>query len=141
MSVTDIIQVLLTFLFLLLQNILPLCPVVPAVLQLLLLDTRCGSTAAVQSPIFVSLIFVYLCGDVLLQGVLTGAPVFSLQQEVSVVAEEEMQLDGGPSPPPVQYEGPAFPPEASCGLPAQDQAPVLGPSQQRDPLEERLVEW
>lgn len=107
-----------------------------------------SSTAAVtgtdetSSLIFVSLIFVYLCGDVLLQGALIGAPVFSLQQEeVSAVAEEEMQLDGGPSPPPVQYEGPAFPPEASCGLPAQDHAPVLGPSQQKDPLEERLVEW
>lgn len=68
--------------------------------------------------------------------------MFSLQQEeVSAVAEEEVQLDGGPSPPPVQYEGPAFPPEASCGLPTQDQAPILGPSQQRDPLEDRLVEW
>ncbi|XP_023150358.2 protein TALPID3 isoform X3 [Amphiprion ocellaris] len=64
-----------------------------------------------------------------------------IQQEVSVEAEEEVLLDGGPSPPPVLYQGPAFPPQASSGLPAQDQVSVPGIEQQRDALETRLVEW
>ncbi|XP_073340428.1 protein TALPID3 isoform X3 [Pagrus major] len=60
------------------------------------------------------------------------------QEEVSVVGEEVVELDGGPSPPPVLYQGPVFPPLAP---PAQDQASDLGLNQQRDILENRLVEW
>lgn len=69
-------------------------------------------------------------------------PPFLLQlEEVSVVGEEAVELDGGPSPPPVLYQGPVFPPQAPSGLPAQDQASPLGLSLQRDALEERLVDW
>lgn len=57
------------------------------------------------------------------------------------MTEEAVQLDGGPSPPPVLYQGPVFPPQAHSNLPSQDQVSVLGLSQQRDALENRLVEW
>ncbi|KAM8737768.1 protein TALPID3 isoform 3-T3 [Acanthopagrus schlegelii] len=63
------------------------------------------------------------------------------QEEVSVVGEEVVELDGGPSPPPVLYQGPVFPPQAPPALPARDQAFNLGLNQQRDILENRLVEW
>lgn len=55
--------------------------------------------------------------------------------------KEVLQLDGGSLPPLVQYEGPAFPPQARRALPAQDQTPILGVGPLRDPLEEQLVEW
>lgn len=55
--------------------------------------------------------------------------------------EEAVELDGGPSPPPVLYQGPIFSPQAPSALPAQDQVPVLGTALQRDVLETRLVEW
>ncbi|XP_067469523.1 protein TALPID3 isoform X4 [Thunnus thynnus] len=64
-----------------------------------------------------------------------------VQEEVSVVGEEAVELDGGPSPPPVLYQGPVFPPQARSALPAQEQASVLGSGPQRDALENRLVEW
>ncbi|XP_039905727.1 protein TALPID3 isoform X2 [Simochromis diagramma] len=64
-----------------------------------------------------------------------------VQQEVSVSGEEAVELDGGPSPPPVLYQGPIFPPQAPSALPAQDQVPILGTALQRDVLETRLVEW
>ncbi|XP_035767860.1 protein TALPID3 isoform X4 [Neolamprologus brichardi] len=64
-----------------------------------------------------------------------------VQQEVSVSGEEAVELDGGPSPPPVLYQGPIFPPQAPSAPPAQDQVPVLGTALQRDVLETRLVEW
>ncbi|KAM7376584.1 hypothetical protein PAMP_006308 [Pampus punctatissimus] len=64
-----------------------------------------------------------------------------VQEEVSVVGEEAVELDGGPSPPPVLYQGPVFPPQACSALPAQEQASMLGPNPQRDALENRLVEW
>ncbi|XP_008275355.1 protein TALPID3 [Stegastes partitus] len=67
--------------------------------------------------------------------------VADVVQEPSVEAEEEVLLDGGPSPPPVLYQGPAFPPQARSALPAQDQVSVPGIEQQRDALETRLVEW
>ncbi|XP_076605677.1 protein TALPID3 isoform X2 [Chaetodon auriga] len=65
----------------------------------------------------------------------------SVQEEVSVVGEEVVELDGGPSPPPVLYQGPVFPPQASAASPDQDQASVLDINLQRDVLENRLVEW
>uniref|UniRef100_A0AAQ6IIY5 Protein TALPID3 n=1 Tax=Anabas testudineus TaxID=64144 RepID=A0AAQ6IIY5_ANATE len=64
-----------------------------------------------------------------------------VQEEVSVVGEEAVELDGGPSPPPVLYQGPHFPPQAPCVPPAQDQGPILVFGQHRDALEDRLVEW
>ncbi|XP_063353181.1 protein TALPID3 isoform X3 [Pelmatolapia mariae] len=67
--------------------------------------------------------------------------VIDVVQEVSVSGEEAVELDGGPSPPPVLYQGPVFPPQAPSDLPAQDQVPVLGTALQRDVLESRLVEW
>lgn len=63
------------------------------------------------------------------------------QEEVSVVGEEAVELDGGPSPSPVLYQGPVFPPQTRSALPAQEQATVLGLDPQRDALENRLVEW
>lgn len=57
------------------------------------------------------------------------------------MGEEVVELDGGPSPPPVLYQGPVFPPQAPPALPAQDQASDLGLNQQRNILENRLVEW
>lgn len=67
------------------------------------------------------------------------------QEEEEEMEEREekqvLQLDGGSLPPPVQYEGPAFPPQAGRVLPAQDQTPILGVGPLRDPLEEQLVEW
>ncbi|XP_074484717.1 protein TALPID3-like isoform X2 [Sebastes fasciatus] len=64
-----------------------------------------------------------------------------IQEEMSVVSEEVLELDGGPSPPPVLYQGPVFPPQARSALPVQDQASVLGLNLHRDALEDRLVEW
>lgn len=58
-----------------------------------------------------------------------------------MVGEEAVELDGGPSPPPVLYQGPHFPPQAPCVPPAQDQGPILVFGQHRDALEDRLVEW
>lgn len=58
-----------------------------------------------------------------------------------MVGEEAIELDGGPSPPPVLYQGPLFPPQAPSALPAQDTGPIQGLDQQRDALENRLVEW
>ncbi|XP_049917868.1 protein TALPID3 isoform X6 [Epinephelus moara] len=63
------------------------------------------------------------------------------QEEVSVVGEEALELDGGPSPPPVLYQGPVFPPQAPSALPAQDQGSIPGLNPQTDALENRLVEW
>ncbi|XP_069573199.1 protein TALPID3 [Brachyistius frenatus] len=64
-----------------------------------------------------------------------------VQEEESVVGEEAVELDGGPTAPPVVYQGPVFPPQAPSALPAQYQVPVLAIDQQRDILENRLVEW
>ncbi|KAM6917144.1 protein TALPID3 isoform 2-T2 [Lycodopsis pacificus] len=63
------------------------------------------------------------------------------QEELSFKGEEEVQLDGGPSPPPVLYQGPVFPPQTRSALPPQDQGSVLDLNLQRDILENRLVEW
>ncbi|XP_070697779.1 protein TALPID3 [Pempheris klunzingeri] len=68
-------------------------------------------------------------------------PLSAVGEEVSAVGEEAVELDGGPSPLPVLYQGPVFPPQARPALPAQNQAPILGPNLQRDALENRLVEW
>ncbi|XP_039993381.1 protein TALPID3 [Xiphias gladius] len=79
------------------------------------------------------------------ENVFPGADFLSVadvvQEEVSVVGEEAVELDGGPSPPPVLYQGPVFPPQARSTLPGQDQASILDTNQQRDALENRLVEW
>ena len=58
-----------------------------------------------------------------------------------MVGEEAVELDGGPSPAPFMYQGPAFPPRACSAILAQGQASILDTDQQRDTLEERLVEW
>lgn len=67
------------------------------------------------------------------------------QEEEEELEEGEenrvLQLDGGSLLPPVQYEGPAFPPQAGRALPAQDQTPILGVGTLKDPLEDQLVEW
>ncbi|XP_023257157.1 transcription factor SPT20 homolog, partial [Seriola lalandi dorsalis] len=63
------------------------------------------------------------------------------EEEVSVVGEEAVELDGGLSPPPVLYQGPVFPPQARSALPAQGQTSTLDTDHQRDALENRLVEW
>ncbi|KAG8013025.1 Protein TALPID3 [Nibea albiflora] len=62
-------------------------------------------------------------------------------EEAGLVGEEVVQLDGGPSPPPVLYQGPVFPPQARSALHAQDEASVLGLNLQRNALETRMVEW
>nr|XP_046268461.1 protein TALPID3 isoform X2 [Scatophagus argus] len=64
-----------------------------------------------------------------------------VQEELSVVGEEVVELDGGPSPPLVLYQGPVFPPQAPSVLPAQDHTSFEGLNQRRDALESRLVEW
>ncbi|XP_026164190.1 protein TALPID3 isoform X2 [Mastacembelus armatus] len=64
-----------------------------------------------------------------------------IQQEVSIEGEEAVELDGVPSPPPVLYQGPVFPPQTGPALPAQDETSILGLNHQRDALEHRLVEW
>ncbi|KAK9534303.1 hypothetical protein VZT92_009354 [Zoarces viviparus] len=63
------------------------------------------------------------------------------QEELSFKGEEEVQLDGGPSPPPVLCQGPVFPPQTRSALAPQDQGSVLDLNLQRDVLENRLVEW
>lgn len=64
------------------------------------------------------------------------------EEEVKEREEKEvLQLEGGSLPPPVQYDGPVFPPQPGCVLPAQNQTPILGVGPLRDPLEEQLVEW
>ncbi|KAF7649544.1 hypothetical protein LDENG_00139900, partial [Lucifuga dentata] len=64
------------------------------------------------------------------------------EEEVSVLAGGVVELDSGPSPPPpVRYQGPVFPPQAPPGLPAWEQASVLGSVQQQEALESRLVDW
>lgn len=63
-----------------------------------------------------------------------------VEENVEEKEEVEMvQLEGGLQAPPVQYEGPAFPPQA--GRVPQNQTPILGVCQLRDPLEQQLVEW
>ncbi|XP_047183260.1 protein TALPID3 isoform X3 [Scophthalmus maximus] len=64
-----------------------------------------------------------------------------VQEELSVLGEEAVELDGCPSPPAFQYQGPVFPPQAYSALLAQDKASVPDTGQRRDPLESRLVEW
>ncbi|KAM6912796.1 protein TALPID3 [Xenentodon cancila] len=67
----------------------------------------------------------------------------AVQEEVSQVGEEAVVLDGRPSPAPVLYHGPAFPPEALTSCLAENQTPVLDVDvdQEQDVLEERLVKW
>ncbi|KAM6968590.1 LOW QUALITY PROTEIN: protein TALPID3 [Tautogolabrus adspersus] len=64
-----------------------------------------------------------------------------IQEEVTVGGEEEVQLAGGPSPPPVLYQGPVFPPTCPSAPPSQDQTSVLGLHLQRELMENQLVEW
>ncbi|XP_041810325.1 protein TALPID3 isoform X2 [Chelmon rostratus] len=80
------------------------------------------------------------------ESVFPGADFLSVadsvqQEEVSVVGEEAVELDGGPSPPPVLYQGPVFPPQAPSALPERVQASALGLNLHTDVLENRLVEW
>ncbi|KAM4724020.1 protein TALPID3 isoform 2-T2 [Anableps anableps] len=63
------------------------------------------------------------------------------QEEKSDVGEEAVVLEGGPSPAPVQYHSPAFPPEAPPTRCAENVTPVVAHSRPQDILENRLVEW
>lgn len=74
---------------------------------------------------------------------ISSHPIDSLfqQEELSLEGEEEVQLDGGPSPPPVLYQGPVFPPQTRSVLHTTDQVSVRDLDLQRDVLENRLVEW
>ncbi|CAJ1074934.1 protein TALPID3 isoform X6 [Xyrichtys novacula] len=74
--------------------------------------------------------------------VFPGTDFLSVTDVIQEVrAGVEVELDGGPSPPPVLYQGPVFPPQVPPTLPLQDQAPLHQPDLQRDLLETRLVEW
>ncbi|XP_024126616.1 protein TALPID3 isoform X3 [Oryzias melastigma] len=64
-------------------------------------------------------------------------PPDNTQEEASGVTEEALVLDGGPTPSPVLYHGPAFPPTALSPPTAQD----LSVGRQQASLEARLVEW
>ncbi|XP_011488426.1 protein TALPID3 isoform X2 [Oryzias latipes] len=66
-----------------------------------------------------------------------AVPPDNHQEEGSGLTEEALVLDGGPSPTPVLYHGPAFPPAAPSSPAAQDPAV----SQQQVSLEARLMEW
>jgi len=63
------------------------------------------------------------------------------QEELSCEEEEEVQLDGGPAPPLVLYQGPVFPPQTRSAPQDQDQASLLDLKLQGDVLENRVVEW
>ncbi|XP_043998631.1 protein TALPID3 isoform X2 [Gambusia affinis] len=63
------------------------------------------------------------------------------QEENSDVGEEVVVLEGGPSPAPVRYHTPAFPPEAPSSRRAEIVTPVVGGGRTQDILENRLVEW
>ncbi|MED6289974.1 hypothetical protein CHARACLAT_008328 [Characodon lateralis] len=63
------------------------------------------------------------------------------QEDKSDVGEEAVMLEGGPSPAPVQYHSPAFPPEAPSSRCVETVKPVVTRSQPQDILENRLVEW
>lgn len=65
----------------------------------------------------------------------------TLQEENSDVGEEVVVLEGGPSPAPVRYHTPAFPPEAPSSRRAEIVTPVVGGGRTQDILENRLVEW
>lgn len=52
-----------------------------------------------------------------------------------------VQLEGGPPPPSVLYQGPSFPPRTCNALPSQDQAQILALKPQMDGLDNRLLEW
>lgn len=56
--------------------------------------------------------------------------------DLSEVGEGAVELDGGPSLPAVQYEGPVFPPQTFLDLPAHHQNPIPDLT-----LESRLVDW
>ncbi|XP_077395890.1 protein TALPID3 [Festucalex cinctus] len=66
--------------------------------------------------------------------------VADLEQEESIVGEEEeaLHLDGAPPPPPALYQGPPFPPEKRTTIPPprRSSAPNLD-----DDLLERMVQW
>lgn len=57
------------------------------------------------------------------------------------VPPDVVQLDGGPAPPPVQYQGPLFPPQAPPPLSSPDQVSLLGSDLNSDTLENHLVDW
>ncbi|XP_029983078.1 protein TALPID3 isoform X2 [Sphaeramia orbicularis] len=71
-----------------------------------------------------------------------------IEQEVT---QDVVQLDGGPAPPPVRYQGPLFPPQvpppqapppqAPPPLSSPDQVCLLGSHLSSDTLESHLVDW
>ncbi|XP_036006963.1 protein TALPID3 isoform X3 [Fundulus heteroclitus] len=63
------------------------------------------------------------------------------QEEKSEVGEEAVVLEGSPSPAPVQYHSPAFPPEVPSSRCDDIVNPGMARSQPHDMLENRLVEW
>ncbi|XP_073683653.1 protein TALPID3 [Garra rufa] len=53
--------------------------------------------------------------------------------------DSPIELNGLPSPPAAMYHGPAFPPQPSQSTPLTE--PILSTIQQRETLENRLVDW
>lgn len=58
-----------------------------------------------------------------------------------LLEKDLLQLEGSPSPAPVPYQGPLFPPQAPAPNPVQDQAPDPDFCLYSDALENRLVQW
>ncbi|XP_052001691.1 protein TALPID3 [Xyrauchen texanus] len=66
--------------------------------------------------------------------------VADISQETHIgVPDSPIELNGLPSPPAALYHGPAFPPQPSQSTPLTE--PILNNIQQRETLENRLVDW
>ncbi|XP_016133657.1 protein TALPID3 [Sinocyclocheilus grahami] len=61
------------------------------------------------------------------------------QETNSGLPDSPIELNGLPSPPAALYHGPAFPPQPSLSTPLTE--PILSTIQQRETLENRLVDW
>ncbi|XP_067312012.1 protein TALPID3 isoform X2 [Pseudorasbora parva] len=61
------------------------------------------------------------------------------QDTHSGLPDSPIELNGLPSPPAALYHGPAFPPQPSHSTPLTE--PILSTIQQRETLENRLVDW
>ncbi|XP_051578080.1 protein TALPID3-like isoform X2 [Myxocyprinus asiaticus] len=66
--------------------------------------------------------------------------VADISQETHIgVPDSPIELNGLPSPPAALYHGPAFPPQPSQSTPLTE--PILNNIQQKETLENRLVDW
>ncbi|XP_051723257.1 protein TALPID3 isoform X2 [Ctenopharyngodon idella] len=61
------------------------------------------------------------------------------QETLGGLPDSPIELNGLPSPPAALYHGPAFPPQPSQSTPLTE--PILSTIQQRETLENRLVDW